>query len=218
MFLRLLEPPEPGVRESVSRTIRSPTRRVHLAVRLYQQVMITHFAATLSKIANELFTTLQLCRRRLTTVEIADKTDAERNVVKVIAVDVAAIDLPPPAITHFDLAIACGSAVADHEMVGQPVLHMADMAMVVIEDARVPLPCPTVVDDNELPPRISPVSRRPVYLGAHRSRQIAIAGAAAGASIVAMKESIPKARARFGAAFLDRQLCRVSRGGIVRRI
>src|ERR1700731_3848202 len=38
-------------------------------------------------------------------------------------------------------------------MIGKPVLHPPNPAMIVIEGARVSLPCATVVDDDELPAR-----------------------------------------------------------------
>src|SRR5438270_697891 len=37
-------------------------------------------------------------------------------------------------------------------MIGEPVPHPANVAMVIIKDARAPLPGPAVVDDNEFPP------------------------------------------------------------------
>ena len=108
-------------------------------------------AATFAQKANEFFARVELRARWLVAIEIAYQTNAERNVVQIIAVDVAAIDLTPPAIAHFDLAVARGSSVADYEVVGKTILHPADMPMIIIEDARVPLPRAAVVYHNELP-------------------------------------------------------------------
>ena len=108
-------------------------------------------AAAFSKVANEFFARFELRARWLVAIKIAHQTNAERNVVQIIAVHVAAIDLAPPAIAHFDLAVACGSSVADHEVVGKTVLHPADMPMIIIENARVSLPRAAVVHHNELP-------------------------------------------------------------------
>ena len=107
------------------------------------------------------------------------------------------------AIAHLDLAIPRGRAVADDKVIRQSVLHVPNMAMVVVEHAGVALPRSAVVHDNELPRRVSPVRRRPIYLSPHRRGQITIARAAASAPIVTMKESIPKARALFVTAFLN---------------
>ena len=70
---------------------------------------------------------------------------------EVIAVNVAAVDLPAPAVADFDLAVAGGGAVADDEMVGEPIPHSANMPVVIIENAGVALPGAAVVHDNELP-------------------------------------------------------------------
>ena len=87
----------------------------------------------------------------LVTVEIANQTNSEGDVVQIIAVDVTAIDLPAPSISYFDLSITGGGAVADDKMIGQPVSHSADMPMIVIEHARISLPRAAVMDDDEFP-------------------------------------------------------------------
>ena len=63
-------------------------------------------AATLSQIANEFLTSIELRTRWLVPIEIAYQTNAERNIVQVIAVHVTAIDLTPPAVPDFDLPIS----------------------------------------------------------------------------------------------------------------
>ena len=79
------------------------------------------------------------------------ETNAEADVVHVIAVDVAAAGLPHPAFADFDLAIARGSPVPDDEMIRETVLHPAHVAVVVIENAGASLPRATVVHDGEFP-------------------------------------------------------------------
>ena len=69
-------------------------------------VMCINFPAAFSQIINQLFAGLQLPAGRLIAIEIAHQTNAERDVVQVIAVNVSAVYLTAPAITHFDLAIA----------------------------------------------------------------------------------------------------------------
>lgn len=108
-------------------------------------------AATFAQVADELFARFELRARWLVAIKIAYQTNAERNVVQVIAVHVTAVDLAPPAIAHFDLAVARGRSVANHEMVCKPVLHPADVPMIIIKSARVSLPRAAVVHDNELP-------------------------------------------------------------------
>jgi hypothetical protein len=108
-------------------------------------------AAAFSKVANEFFARFELRARWLVAIKIAHQTNAQRNVVQIIAVHVAAVDLAPPAIAHFDLTVARGRSVADHEMVGKTILHPADVPMIIIENARVALPRAAIVHDNELP-------------------------------------------------------------------
>lgn len=65
--------------------------------------------------------------------------------------DVAAVDLPPPTIAHFDLAVPGRSSVADHKMISESVLHSLKMPVVIIERGRVSLTRPAVVNDDVLP-------------------------------------------------------------------
>ena len=64
---------------------------------------------------------------------------------------VAAVDLPPPAIAHFDLTVAGRSPVADYEMVSKSVLHPANVPVIIIERGRIPLTRAAVVHDDKLP-------------------------------------------------------------------
>ena len=127
-------------------------------MRPHRDLSPVDLAATFSQVADEFFARIELRSRWLVAVEIADQTNAERNIVQIIAVHVAAVDLTSPAIAYFDLTVAGGSSVADHEMVCQPVLHPANMSVIIIKDARVSLPCAAVMDNNELP--TTPFHRR----------------------------------------------------------
>ena len=109
-------------------------------------------AAAVAQIANEFLARVELCARGLVPIEIAHQTNAERDVVQIIAMHVAAVDLTPPALTDFDLAVTGRRSVTDHEMIRKTVLHPANMSMVVIEHARVALSRAAVMYDNELPP------------------------------------------------------------------
>ena len=75
---------------------------------------------------------------------------------------VSTVDLPPPAIAYFDLTVAGRSAVTDDEMIGESVLHAANVAVVVIENARTALAGAAIMDDDELPP--PPQHRRVINL------------------------------------------------------
>ena len=118
---------------------------------LHGNVASARPAAALSQVTDEFFARVELRARWLVAIKIADQTNAERNVVQIIAVHVAAVDLTPPTIAHFDLAVARGSAVANHKVVRKTILHPANVPMIIIKSARVSLPRTAVVHDNELP-------------------------------------------------------------------
>ena len=124
-------------------------------------------AATLPQIADQFLTSVELCARRLVSIEIAYETDAERDVVQIIAVNMAAVDLTSPSIPDFDLAIAGGCAVPDNEVIGETVLHAANMLVVIIKHTGIALPRAAIVHDNELP--TTPFHRRPPDRFDHRT-------------------------------------------------
>jgi len=146
-----LKPAKPGIRKIVSWAIGWPTRWIHFAVWPHGNRAPLGLTATFSQIADEFLACVKLRARRLATIEIADQTNPERNVVQIITVHVPAVDLATPAIAHFHLAVSCGCSVPDDEMIGETILHPAHVAMVIIEDARVSLPRAAVVHHNELP-------------------------------------------------------------------
>ena len=84
-------------------------------------------------------------------VEITDETNTDRDVVQVVASDMAAVDLSGPPVSDFDLAISRGIAIADDEMVGEAVLHFANASVVDIENTRVSLAGATIVNDDVFP-------------------------------------------------------------------
>ena len=110
------------------------------------------FTAAFSQIADEFLARVELGTRWPVAIKIADQTNAQRDVVKIVAVHMATIDLAPPAIADFDLAVSGGCSVSDYKMIGQPILHPAHMSVVIIEHARIPLPCTAIVHHNKLPP------------------------------------------------------------------
>ena len=108
-------------------------------------------AAAFSQIADEFFTRFELRARWLVAIKVAYQTNAERNVVQIIAVHMAAVDLAPPTIAHFDLAITSRCSVADDKVICKAILHPPDMPMVIINHARVSLPRAAIMHDNKLP-------------------------------------------------------------------
>jgi len=127
-------------------------------MRPHRDLAPVDLAATFAEITDEFFARLELRARWLVAIEIAYQTNAERNIVQIIAVHVSAVDLASPAIAYFDLPVAGRSSVADHEMVCKPVLHSANVPMIVIKGARVALPRAAVMHHNELP--TTPFHRR----------------------------------------------------------
>ena len=154
-------------------------------MRFHDRPMIADFAAALSQIPDQLFATIQLRAGRLIAIEIADQTNPQRDVVQIITVDMAAVDLPAPPVADLDLAVTGRRAVADHKMVSQSVLHSTKMAVVIIERGCVALSRSAVVDNDVLPATSG--HRRTIDLSANRSRQISITAPAAAASSAAPK-------------------------------
>ena len=169
LFLKFAEP---GIRESVAGTIGRPLGWIHFTMRADDGVMRIDFSAAFPQIIDQLFAGLQLTARRLTAIEIADQTNAERDVVQIVAVHVSAVDLAPPAIAHFDLAVAGRGAVADHEMIGETVFHPAHMPVVIIKNTGAALSRATVVHDYELP--ATSHNRRTIDFISHRARKIPV--------------------------------------------
>ena len=64
------------------------------------------FPTTFLQIPDQFFARFELRARRLVAIEITHKANTERDVVQVIAVHVATVNLTTPAIPDFDLAIA----------------------------------------------------------------------------------------------------------------
>ena len=159
-----LKSAEPGIGKDVTRTVGRPARRIHFAMRFHDWVVIVDFAAPLPQVTNQLLARVELRASRLVAIEVTDQTNPERDVVEIIAVNVATIDLPAPAISDFDLTIAGGSSIADHEMISESVLHSANMPVVIIERGRVSLTRSAVVHHDKLPATAR--DRRTIDLGA----------------------------------------------------
>ena len=174
-------------------------------MRFHDRVVIVDLAATLSQITDQFLAAIQLRARRLVAIKIADQTNPERDVVEIIAVHMAAVDLPAPAVAHFDLTVPGRCPVANNKMVGEPVLHPSHAAMVIIECRGVALSCPAIVHDDELPPPLH--DRGAVDLGADGARKITITAAAAASS--RSKKPGKETAWLFITGFFDRNLRRL---------
>jgi len=135
-------------------------------------VVCINFPATFSQIIDQLFAGLELAAGRLIAIEIAHQTNAERDVVQIITVDVSAVDLTPPAIAHFNRAIAGRGAVADDEMISESVPHSAHVPVIIIENPGAALSCAAVVHNDELPTTAH--HRRAIDFATDRPRKITI--------------------------------------------
>jgi hypothetical protein len=127
-------------------------------MRPHRDLAAIDLAAAFSQVTDKFFTRVELCARWLIAIKVAYQANAERNIVQIIAMHMAAVDLSPPAIAHFDLPVACRCSVPDHEVIGKTVLHPAHMFVIIIEHARVSLSCATIVHHDELP--ATPLHRR----------------------------------------------------------
>jgi hypothetical protein len=167
-----LKSPEPRIREGVAGTVSRPLRRIHFAMGTHDYVMPINFPATFSQIIDQFFAGFELAAGRLIAIEIAYQANPERNVVQIIAVHVPAVDLPPPAIAYFDLAITGRGAVPDYEVIGESVSHSAHVPVVIIENPGTALSCAAVVDNNELPTTAQ--YRRAIDFAPDRPRKIMV--------------------------------------------
>jgi hypothetical protein len=91
----------------VTGTIGRPARRIDLAVRFHDCPFAIDLANTLPKVARQFLDSFELFASRLIAIKIADETNAESDVVEVIAVHVATVDLSAPSVPDFDFSIAC---------------------------------------------------------------------------------------------------------------
>jgi hypothetical protein len=129
-------------------------------------------------------------------------------------VHVAAIDLTPPSIAHFDLSIAGRCSVTNNEVVGKTILHVTNVPMVVIEDARVALTRTTIVHHNHLPAGVAVIRRCAIDFRAHRAGQIAVASSATASTTAAAEKSRPKTARPIVTGFLDGELPRFFGTGV----
>ena len=96
---------EPGVGKFITGTIGRPLRWIDFPMRFHDRHFKIDSPYARAEITDQFLKSLQLLTSRMIMVEIADQTNPKRNVIQIIAVNMAAIDLPPPTIPDFDLSI-----------------------------------------------------------------------------------------------------------------
>ena len=110
------------------------------------------FSTAFAQISDQFLARVELGAGWLNAIEIANQTDSESDVIKKIAVDMTAVDLTAPSVADLDFTIAGRGAIADYEMIRQPVLHPPHVSMVVVEHPRISLSGAAVMDNDEFPP------------------------------------------------------------------
>ena len=116
---------------------------------------------------------LQLLAGGALDLEIPDEADADRNEVELVVFDVPALKLLGPAGTDLDLTIAGVDAVANNEVVGEPVLHAA-FAVGASVGFGVAFFDGAVVRDDGLP--IGTLNVDACGLGAHGAEGVEVGG------------------------------------------
>ncbi len=109
------------------------------------------FADTIPEVGNEFLERPNLGLGGPVTIEITDEADSERNVIQVVAGDVASVELCRPAVTDLHLAVSRTMSVANNEMVSQTVLHVTNTEVVDVKDPRISLTGAAVVDNDIFP-------------------------------------------------------------------
>lgn len=142
---------QPGVREVISWAVGWPAWRIDFPMRLHNGPLRINFSDSLAEIANELIERLKLLLSWLVMVEITDQADSESYVIQVVAMNMASINLSPPARAHLDLPVARGGPVSNDKLVGQAVRHLAHVGVIIFEGLGIALPGSAVVNHNVTP-------------------------------------------------------------------
>ena len=109
------------------------------------------FTATFSQVSDQLLARVELSAGRLIAIEIANQADSERDVVQKVTVHMATVNLTTPSIANLDFTVAGRSAVSDHEVIGQTVLHAANAAMIIVKNTGIALSRAAVMHHDEFP-------------------------------------------------------------------
>ena len=183
--------PELRVKPTIGKAIARAVGRsgVDLLVGMDDRFLPLGLPNTVAQVGDQLLQRTHLSFGECVAVEIADEADTKGDVVEVVTGHVAAVDLLGPAIANLDLTVTRAMAVADHEVVSQPVLHVTHSEVVDLKNAGISLTGAAVVDDDIFPS--APAHRSSVDGRAGRGAQVAVGS-------VRSEESTPEASARPG--------------------
>ena len=94
---------EPVERETVSRAVGGA--RINFFVSSYNRIFSVHFADPAPQITDQLIERFVFRFSRQVSIEIPDQADADGDIVKIIAVNVSAVQLPDPTVADLDLTV-----------------------------------------------------------------------------------------------------------------
>jgi hypothetical protein len=140
---------QPIHRESIAGTVGGT--RIDFSMGPNRGVVTVNFSNPLPKIPEKLIECFVLCLGGKIAIEISNQADADRNIVKIVTVDVTARELNDPAIANLNLAVARRAAIANNEVICQSIWHAPDPPVVIVEYSRVPLSRAAVMDNQVLP-------------------------------------------------------------------
>ena len=84
-------------------------------------------------------------------IEIANQANSKRDIVQKVTVHMAAVYLTTPSIANLDFTVAGRSAVADHKVISETVLHAANAAMIIVKNTGIALSRAAVMHHDEFP-------------------------------------------------------------------
>ena len=142
---------QPAVGESIAWAVRGPAGRINFPVRFDHGSVAVGFSNAKLEVANEFLQRGELFFRGALLIEVAHQTNAQGNVVEVVTVDMAAVELLFPTRPDFDFAVPGGGAVADHKMIGKTVGHFSNIGVIEIKRPGVALFGAAVVNDDVAP-------------------------------------------------------------------
>ena len=94
---------EPVERETVSRAVGGA--RINFFVSSYNRIFSVHFADPAPQITDQLIERFVFRFSRQVPIKIPDQADADGDIVKIIAVNVSAVQLPDPTVADLDLTV-----------------------------------------------------------------------------------------------------------------
>ena len=140
---------QPIKRETISRTIR--WAGIYFLMAQYNRIATVDFTNSLPQVTNQFIQSFVLSSGREIAIEVADEANAERDVIEIVAVDVASGELNYPPIADLDLAITGRSPISNDKMISKAIRHAPDVPMIIIKYPGVTLASSTVVHHDIFP-------------------------------------------------------------------